>query len=236
MITFSLRFVQISSKKGKMQKKIIELAVVVLILTGLSSCQSDSIKDADGNTYKTVKIGTQVWTATNLKTTKLNDGSEIPLVTDNDEWAKLTTPAYSWYNNDKSENKNTYGALYNFYAVDTKKLCPTGWHVSSDPEWEALSSFLQGVKVGGKLKEEGTDHWKSPNTEATNASGFTALPGGYRSFEGVFNYTGISGYWWSSTPYNESSVLFWNLRFRYSNTFKFRSEKNCGFSVRCVKD
>jgi uncharacterized protein (TIGR02145 family) len=237
LITFKLIQLKDILIKRKMKKGNIMLLGAVLSLTGLTACRTNSVEDIDGNVYKTVTVGTQVWMAENLKTTKYNDGTDIPSVTNNDEWAKLTTPAYSWYNNDASANKKDYGALYNWYAVGTNKLCPTGWHVSTDAEWMALALFLDGnSKAGGKLKEKGTKHWRTPNTEATGESGFKAFPGGYRSFQGAFNYFGISGYWWSSTKYNESTSLFWNLRYKYGYVYKFRSEKTTGFSVRCIKE
>jgi uncharacterized protein (TIGR02145 family) len=213
------------------------LLAVVLALTGLTSCRTNSVKDIEGNVYKTVTIGTQVWMAENLRTTKYNDGTAIQVITDNDQWSKLTTAAYSWYNNDSTVTKKEYGALYNWNAVSTNKLCPAGWHVPSDAEWVTLTTFLEGFGIaGGKLKEKGTVHWKSPNKEANNKSGFTALPGGYRSYEGIFNSIGISGYWWCSTPYNEGSKLFWYLQYKFGNIYKSRSENSCGFSVRCVRD
>jgi uncharacterized protein (TIGR02145 family) len=213
---------------------IITASVFYIVVT---SCNSTSLKDIEGNKYKTVTIGTQIWMAENLKTTKLNDGTPIPMVTDNETWINLKTPAFSWYGNDSTENKESYGALYNWYAVNTNKLCPTGWHVPTDGEWQTLTIFLDGFyTAGGKLKEKGTKHWKSPNIAATNESGFTALPGGYRSLQGIFNYQGISAYWWSSTKYNDSSVLFWNIRYRLGYIYKNRSENYCGFSVRCLKD
>lgn len=132
------------------------------------------IADADGNTYKIIKIGDQVWTAENLRTTRYNDGTEIPLVTDYTAWTNLTTPAYAWTNNDIG-NKSVYGALYNWFAVKTCKLCPSGWHVPTDAEWTILENHLGGISVaGGKMKETGTEHWFAPNTDATNESGFTA--------------------------------------------------------------
>ena len=138
------------------------------------------IADADGNTYKIIKIGDQVWTAENLRTTRYNDGTEIPLVTDYTAWTNLTTPSYAWTNNDIG-NKSVYGALYNWFVVKTCKLCPSGWHVPTDAEWTILENHLGGISVaGGKMKETGTEHWFAPNTDATNESGFTALPGGWR--------------------------------------------------------
>jgi uncharacterized protein (TIGR02145 family) len=221
----------------KMKQENIIIFAMTLFCIGLTGCRTTSLKDFEGNEYKTVTLGTQEWMAENLKTTKYNDGTPIQMVTDNEAWVKLTTPAFSWYNNDSTENKNTYGALYNWYTVNTNKLCPAGWHVPADGEWMTLTTFLEGFRIaGGKLKEKGTGHWKSPNTSATNETGFNALPGGYRSIEGVFNYIRISGYWWSSTEYNESSIFFWNMVYKFSNIYKSRSEKYCGFSVRCLKD
>ncbi|MBI5010148.1 MAG: fibrobacter succinogenes major paralogous domain-containing protein, partial [Bacteroidia bacterium] len=151
----------------------------ILYLTIISSFSSAQVSDIDGNVYQTVTIGTQVWMKENLKTTKLNDGIALPNVIDNAAWAALTTTGYCWYNNDATTYKSTYGALYNWYAVNTGKLCPIGWHVPSDDEWTLLTTFRGGYSVaGGKLKETGTLHWTSPNTGATNETGFTALPGG----------------------------------------------------------
>ncbi|MBA7527477.1 hypothetical protein ES705_19653 [subsurface metagenome] len=175
--------------------------------------------------------------AENLKTTKYNDGTAIPLVTNSTEWDNLTTPGYCWYNNDEASYKNTYGALYNWYTVNTGKLCPTGWHVPTDSEWTILTDYLGGYSVaGGKLKETGTTHWNSPNTGATNESGFTALPGGYRTNSGAFNNVGSNGNWWSSTE--SSSTYAWHRSMNYSssNVYRDYSGKSYGFSVRCVRD
>ena len=218
-------------------KQNIILFSVAVVLMGFAGCRSNTVKDIEGNVYKTVTIGKQVWMKENLKTTKFNDGTAIPMVAENAGWIKMTTPAYSWYNNDSTDNKNTYGALYNFYTVNTNKLCPADWHVPTDADWVALITYLDGFTVaGGKMKEKGIEHWKSPNDGATNETGFTALPGGYRSVEGVFNYIGKSGYWWTSTKYNETSSLFWNIRYKLTYAYEYRSENFCGFSVRCMKN
>jgi uncharacterized protein (TIGR02145 family) len=186
-------------------------AYVDALFETVKQLQADlGTKDIDGNTYKAIKIGSQVWMAENLKTTKFNDGTEIPLVTNNTEWSNLTTPAYCWYNNDETTNKNLYGALYDRQAVSTGKLCPAGWHVPSDAEWHQLILFLdpnavlsdpQSLIAGGKLKEVGTAHWMSPNTGATNETGFTGLPAGYRNSNGLFNTwaIGILSYWWTAS-------------------------------------
>jgi len=123
------------------------------------------VTDIDGNVYDTVKIGTQIWIIENLKTTKYNDGTSIPMVTDSAAWINLTTPGYCWHKNTSASYKNTYGALYNWYAVNTGKLAPKGWHVPSDAEWTTLITYLGGDSIaGGKMKETGMSHWFSPNT------------------------------------------------------------------------
>jgi len=206
----------------------------------LISCEKEednTVKDIDGNIYHKVTIGTQVWMVENLKTTKYNDGTDIPNVTGNEEWDTLTTEAYCWYNNDQSTYKATYGALYNWHAVNTGKLCPTGWHVPTSDEWLTLISFLGGEDVAGcKLKETDTTHWQSPNIEATNQSGFTALPGGYR-FDGVFDFLRHMGYWWSSSELEDGDAAkYWCMNRYYCDIEELIDYENNGFSVRCIKD
>ena len=152
-----------------------------------------SLIDIDGNIYKIVTIGTQVWMAENLKTTKFVNGETIPY------WSGSNSKGFLYYNND-SGNKNIYGLIYNFYtAVDSRRICPPGWHLPSKDEWSLLVNYLGGESVaGGKLKESGINHWKSPNTGATNSSGFTGLPGGARDCSANFVGLGISGHWWIS--------------------------------------
>jgi uncharacterized protein (TIGR02145 family) len=204
-------------------------------------------KDGDNNYYPVVQINTSLWMAENLKTTKYNDGTAILNVTDNITWAAATTGAYCDYNNTPA-NSTTYGRLYNWFVVDNnaatkvasnggKNVCPTSWHVPSDAEWTTLTTFLGGVSVaGGKLKETGTTHWKAPNTGATNETGFTALPGGYRYFSGSYNYIVDFGYWWSSTE--QSTTTAWFRYMYWANTYVNRDYdiKKFGFSVRCVRD
>ena len=198
-----------------------------------------TVSDADGNVYHTVTIGTQVWTIENLKTTKYNDGTVIPLVTNQTTWNLLSTPAYCWYDNDGATNKVTYGALYNWYTINTGKLCPTGWHVPTDAEWDVLSGYLGGdVVSGGKLKESGTTHWISPNTEATNESGFTALPGGFRYNDGTYNGIGSNGYWWSSTELDASYAYYRYMIYNSGSVYwySYYYDKANGYSVRCIKN
>jgi len=192
--------------------------------------------DADGNHYAVVTIGTQVWMAENLKTTLFNDGTQIPNVMDNSAWCNLSTPGYCWYDNNIS-NKVSYGALYNWYAVNTGRLAPAGWHVSSDAEWTILLDYFGGeIVAGGKLKETGFAHWSSPNSGATNETGFSALPGGLRASGPGFSYLGYYGYWWSSTDIDAGFAWRRHMGYDYSYSFRDDFNKKSGFSVRCLKD
>lgn len=201
---------------------------------------SNTVTDADGNTYKTVTIGTQTWFAENLRTTKYNDGTAIPNVTDNTDWGNLTTPAYCWYNNDANSYKADYGALYNWYTVETGKLCPTGWHVPSNADWTTLTDYLGGANVaGGKLKEIGNTHWIYPNTGAANSSEFDGLPGGYRNnlnSNGTFTFIGSYALWWSSTEGNIGTAFGQRVGYDYSSIYNGAFSNNLGFSVRCLKN
>jgi endoglucanase len=197
-----------------------------------------TVADADFNKYHTVTIGAQTWMAENLKTTRFRDGTAIPNVTANGTWSTLTTPAYSWYNNDIA-NKLAYGALYNWHAVnDAHKLAPAGWHVPTDAERAALDTYLGGASVaGGPLKETGTVHWTSPNTGATNASGFKAVGAGYRiSGTGIFSSMGTQNYIWTSTPDASTNAYRKQIQYNTVSTPVGLSDKKSGFSVRLIKD
>jgi uncharacterized protein (TIGR02145 family) len=200
-----------------------------------------NITDVDGNTYKTVTIGTQQWMAENLKVSKYNDGTTIPNITDNTQWSNLTTGAWCYYNNDAANNAK-YGKLYNWYAVSpttngNKNVCPTGWHVPTDAEWTVLTDFLGGASVaGGKMKEVGTTNWKSPNTDAMNTSLFSALPGGHRSNGGGYSNIGYTGYWWSSTELNTLNAWSRDLNSTIGLASRGSHYKKIGFSVRCLRD
>jgi len=201
-----------------------------------------TITDVDGNVYNTIAVGTQTWMAENLKTTKYNDNTAIPLVADTPAWAALSTPGYSWYNNDEATYKKESGALYNWYALDEasnggKNVCPAGWHIPTDAEWTTITDFLDGDReAGGKMKEKGTVHWISPNTGATNESGFTALPCGGRYYNGTFSAMGSIGGWWSSTELLTASARGRYLYYNYSLIYRGSGSKRDGFSVRCLKD
>ena len=200
-----------------------------------------NITDVEGNSYKTVYIGTQQWMGVNLKVSKYNDGTTIPSITDYTQWQNNTTGAWCYYNNDAANNPK-YGKLYNWYAVSpttngNKNLCPKGWHVPTDAEWTVLTDYLGGVSVaGGKLKEVGTTNWNSPNTDATNTSLFTGLPGGYRSTNGNYYYIGNGGYWWSSTESNTNDAWYRSLGSYGGVAYWDGPNEEFGFSVRCLRD
>jgi len=199
--------------------------------------EAETVSDIDGNVYHSVTIGTQVWMVENLKTTKFSDGTSIPLITDATEWHNLVTPGYCWNNNNEVTHKDTYGALYNWYAVNSGNLCPTGWHIPSEDHWSALIAYLGGSDLAGrKLKEAGSSHWLNPNEGATNESGFTALPGGFRMFDGTFASTGASGYWWSSTMHSASFAWLKHMYYLSGDIYTEYSGKETGYSVRCLKD
>lgn len=199
-----------------------------------TTASSLTVTDADGNTYNTVTIGTQVWMAENLKTTKYRDGTSIPNITDDAAWLALTTGAYCCYNNDIS-NQNTYGALYNWYAAISEKICPLGWHVPTNSEWAQLREFLGGYSVaGGKMKS--VSGWTAPNKGATNESGFSALPGGNRGSYGKFFRIGDYAFWHSTTEYNESFPSFWHIAFEFEGLYLTSLPKSEGGSIRCIKD
>jgi Fibrobacter succinogenes major domain (Fib_succ_major). len=219
----------------------------------LSTATSSPITDIDGNTYNTIGIGSQLWMAENLKTTRYADGTFIPLVNTQTTWNALneTSKAYCWYN-DNISNKDIYGALYTWAAAmngadssNTKPsgvqgVCPTGWHLPSDAEWIELETYLGGAEnAGGKLKESGTTHWASPNAGATNETGFTALPGGARWISGGFNNINVIGAWWNSSEYDTGSGGYSGLRTMNKDQINIGRSSNfgeAGYSVRCLKN
>lgn len=206
--------------------------------TSLSAFLVLEMKDAEGNSYNTVKIGTQEWMSENLRTTKYANGDPIVNTVGLTEWSALSTGAWSHYNNNPAFNAS-YGKLYNWYAVtDSRKLCPAGWHVPNESDWTKLTDYLGGESVsGGKMKVIGTQYWNSPNAYATNESGFTALAGGYRAYDVDFSHMGISGYWWSSTEVDMNNGWVHGAVFDAANLFSYSNGiKTDGFSVRCVKD
>jgi uncharacterized protein (TIGR02145 family) len=194
--------------------------------------------DIDGNVYDIIYIGSTCWMKQNLKTTKYQNGTPIPNVTDPAVWWALPgTGAYCWYNNDYVNYGSIYGALYNNAAVkDSNGLCPTGWHVSTNSNWVSLTGYLGGLTLaGGKLKEAGTTHWTTPNTGATNDIGFSALPGGYRSSADAT--IGLGGYWWTTDSNWKYGPIWYGMYYTttsVSTNNQYRSPQ-IGYSVRCVR-
>ena len=210
--------------------------LVVYAVIGAGCGDITSVTDIDGNEYPVVQIGNQCWTKENLKTTKYADGSVIPNITDNPEWAGLSTGAWCNYEN-SAGNDAVYGKLYNWYTVaDPRNVCPAGWHVPTDAEWTTLTDFLGGEPVaGGKMKT--TTGWQAPNTGATNESGFSGLPGGYRyGYEGTFNFVGGYGHWWSSSETDGYYAWYRSLFYGLGNAYWYTINRRSGLSVRCLRD
>ena len=209
--------------------------------------KAQTISDIEGNIYDTVHIGSQVWLKENLKTTTYNDGSKIPLVRDSIAWINLTSPGYCWYRNDSLSNKNNLGALYNWYTVNTSKLCPTGWHVPSNAEWHTLVLYLdpaaqdcyctESTVAANKLKQAGTTLWANGNT-GTNSSGFNAVGSGFRNYFDK-NYEGRTTvtYFWTSTPFLPYTTVY-HRWFSSDNglIYEYYDKKIQGMSVRCIQD
>jgi uncharacterized protein (TIGR02145 family) len=219
------------------------LAALLMILA--NGCKKDStttpqatggtVTDIDGNVYKTVTIGTQTWMAENLKTSHFRNGTAIPNVSDSVQWAALTTAGYCFYNNDNSMIP-TYGLLYNWAAVtDSNNIAPQGWHVPTDAEWSTLVSYL-GSSAGGMLKSTGTTLWLSPNTGATNQTGFNGLPGGDRSYNSLFHYIGMYGCWWCATENTATTAWEYVLKYNSATVTRMEYSKGLGLSLRCIKD
>ena len=249
----------------KKRKQFIQLlSIAVLLFAFATACDktddpggdfpsAGTVKDADGNKYNTVKIGNQVWMVENLKTTKYNDGTDILNVTSNTQWADLTTGAYCNYDNLES-NAEIYGRLYNWYAVNTDKLAPKGWHVPTDDDWTILENYLiaNGYNYDGTLDEDkiakslcAKTNWELSDEDGTpgaapennNSTGFTALPGGYRDgSDGYFGLIGEYGGWWSSTEDGGYYAHYRSLYYYRKDLNRNHNDKGNGFSVRLVRD
>jgi uncharacterized protein (TIGR02145 family) len=201
---------------------------------------NDSVTDFDGNVYRTVTIGNQVWLRENLKTTHFRNGDRIPTTSPAfRDISQDTEPAFQWPYGGDETNAPEYGRLYTFYVVsDPRGVCPSGWHVPSLSEWQALINHLgTSHEAGGKIKASGFSHWNEPNSGATNETGFTALPGGSRNEDGSFRNLGEFGSWWTSSPSDRGANYFY-IEHDAPNIFRtyIYQSKLYGFSVRCIKD
>ncbi|MBK9358857.1 MAG: PKD domain-containing protein [Bacteroidales bacterium] len=206
------------------------------------SLGSGTVTDIDGNVYETLEIGNQEWMIENLEVTHYRNGDSIPNETVWTQWGLLTTGAYCWYNNDINW-KDPYGALYNWYAVvDSRGLCPAGWHTPSDAEWTVLTNYLGGEdEAGGKMKStrkppDAHPRWNLPNAGATNKSAFSVLPGGERPNNGVYSEFGSYGFLWSSVEFNSDYAWFRSMNCDNSKVTRLYTNKEKGRSVRCIRD
>ncbi len=217
------------------------LPILLLLFPMAWEAPGQTVSDADGNVYPVVTVGTQVWMAENLKTTRFSDSAGILMVEDTTAWGFLSSPARCWYAN-SSTYKDIIGALYNGLAVASGKLCPPGWHVPDTSDWDRLVRFLGGKEVaGGKLKskgslETGTSYWFTPNTSATNESGFSGLPGGAREMDGNFHYLFSHGYFWTSTPDGGNFLCYRMLSYNYPDVLGGSLHIRTGLSVRCIRN
>jgi uncharacterized protein (TIGR02145 family) len=221
-------------------KNIYIIPSFVLIMFLFNSCKKgdeNKIKDGDGNGYNSITIGSQIWLTENLKTTTYNDGSAIPLVTDSIAWMNLSTPAYCWYRNDESYFNFGYGALYNWYVINTGKLCPAGWYIPMDADWTTLVSYLEGDPYAAeKLKESGSLHWNIGMMGGSNTSGFTALPAGIRDGISQFNGVGAAAFWWTATVDADGTLWDRGIGSFDTKVRQYNPKKTIGISVRCLKD
>jgi uncharacterized protein (TIGR02145 family) len=206
---------------------------------------STQIDDVEGNNYNTTPIGSQIWMAENLKSTLYNDNTQIPNVTANASWIARTTPAYCWANNEATF-KPLYGALYNWYTIETGKLCPNGWHVPTDAEYKTMEISLGLTQTQADASEwRGTDQGKQLKSDTgwnagengTNSSGFSALPSGYRYYgTGETLGLGLICYWWTATEVDAILALYRRLDGNNNGVYRSGTHKQAGKSVRCVKD
>jgi len=225
---------------------------LILLIFSLTKCVKESpatkekenytgyfgnVSDIDGNKYQVFGLETQIWMSQNLRTTRLNNGLKINLVTDNNQWKSLNKPGYCWYNNDSIKNAK-FGALYNLFTVATGSLCPTGWHVPDQNDWKILINSLGGENVaGGKMKSHYPGSWYYPPNFSDRPT-FLAMPGGYRNSAAKTQFTNIdtAGYWW--TYISESDSGFYSIFLKALSTSIHSSyfSKNDGLSIRCIKD
>jgi uncharacterized protein (TIGR02145 family) len=233
------------ASSGKCQQRFI-ICFFIILTVNCTTNDRITVKDIDGNIYQTVAIGKYIWMAENLKTTTYNNGTEIPNVKEQSEWIRLKGGAYCFYSNNENY-ADTFGLLYNWYSVNTGKLCPEGWRVPADEDWKYLEGYadtrygighpvwdksgLRGYDAGQRLRD--TSGWR-PGIGGTDAIGFSALPGGERLSR--FYAGGSSGFWWSSTEASVSSAYYRNLIYSYEVVARDTHPKRMGFSIRCVKD
>jgi uncharacterized protein (TIGR02145 family) len=221
-----------------MKKSFIHLLITLFSIVGTNA---QTVTDVDGNVYNTIVLGTQEWMTSNLRTLHFSNGDLIPHNFSQSAWSNLNqSSGADYYNNDELANGVTYGVLYNWAAVSNmNNVCPTGWHVPTNNEWTTLINFAGGsATAGGPLKERDTVHWNYPNFNATNFTGFTAMPGGLRHNTGGYQFMNESGYWWTSTQGTANPSFAYNVKMSYADAvvLQYESNQRGGFSVRCLKN
>ncbi len=223
-------------------KKIIEILLLIFLVQSCEKDETETINDADGNVYKTVTIGDQVWMAENLKTTKYRNGDLIGTTTpDTLDISNETSPKYEWAVDGNESNLSTYGRLYTWYvAADSRKLCPDSWHIPTNAEWATLINFLGGEDFAGGRLKAGPKYW-APNdagyyTSSKPRSGFNAQPASYRNFDGTFVILGFFANFWSLDSVNSTKAWNYNMSYESFGIWKYYADKKVGSSVRCLKN
>jgi len=253
------RFYQDTVKGDYMQKQVFYIVLFLSVFCAKNPffpepVPDEPLMDIDGNVYQTVRIGNQVWMAENLRTTRYNDGTPVSLDTSKTTWTYTKTEKYCYYGNiTNADSIRKFGALYNWFAVNTKKLAPSGWHIPTYAEWDTLQNYMiskgynyDGVTTGNKIGKSlaaKTDWVTSTNTgavgnnqEQNNSSGFSAFPGGMRYSDGGFDGIGCRGSFWTATECTPADSRYRYLNFSNGYLLKSYFHKSCGFSVRCVRD
>ena len=225
-----------------MKKSIIFVAAIILFCGTLYAQFNDKltygeVKDFEGNTYKTIQIGTQTWMAENLRTSTYSNGLPIENIIDHIEFGSYQNGAWVHFSNNPSYNI-PYGKLYNWYAViNTNQICPSGWHIPTDSEWTTLTTFLGGESVaGGKMKSTGKEYWQAPNTGATNSSGFSGLPAGSGPSDPKLGSVGSYGIWWGLIGNVAAEPAFHRLSYNNKKIEHFNTSTSWGLSIRCIKN
>lgn len=212
--------------------------ITLIVVSSMFLFSFNYLKVKESSTdLKEIKIGTQIWSATNLDVSTFRNGDAIHEAKTAEEWKQAGTeksPAWCYYNNDPA-NGTKYGKLYNFYAIkDPRGLAPNGWHIPTDAEWTALTDNLGGEKIAGR-KMKSTSGWEE-NGNGTNVSGFAGLAAGCRNLDGTFSYIGTDSYWWSFTEKDAYSAISRNLNYFAASVSKSNNAVRAGLSVRCLKD
>ncbi|MBC7605654.1 MAG: fibrobacter succinogenes major paralogous domain-containing protein [Burkholderiales bacterium] len=228
-----------------MRKYYFSIISILFLIIGFASCSDEKTKTQNEKVSRPSvpilaserQIGNNIWMIRNLNVNYYRNGDPILQVTNPTQWANLTTGAWCYYNSDPA-NGAIYGKIYNWYAVhDPRGLAPQGYHIPSDLEWVFLTNSLGDIAIaGGKMKEVGIAHWKSPNTGATNNSGFTGVPGGGRGLDGTFSNLKYYGVWWTSSESDSFSARIRHLYYESIYCVEGSYPKHFGLSVRCVKD